>query len=93
MMVIEYGLFHVRICIVVGIGLKDETTGEEESLSKLMNSGIYKDYVGATYLHLLLRNMIQVSILSFSDIRLLKINRETLVSLQKVFLGILNCPS
>ncbi|MFA2695122.1 hypothetical protein [Bacillus mycoides] len=97
MMVLEYGLFHGRICIVIGMGLKDETTGEEELLNKLMNIGIYKDYVvsivGVTYLYLLLRNMIQVSILSFSDMRLLKINRETLVSLQKVLLGILNCPS
>jgi len=62
-----------------------------------MNSGIYKDYavsiVGVTYLHLLLRNMIQVSILSFFDMHLIKINRETLVSLQKILLGILNCPS
>ncbi len=62
-----------------------------------MNSGIYKDYavyiVGVTYLHLLLRNMIQVSILSFSDMHLIKMNRETLVSLQKILLGILNCPS
>ncbi len=62
-----------------------------------MNSGIYKVYlvsiVEVTYLHLLLRNMIQVSILSFSDMRLLKINRDTLVPLQKVLLEILNCPS
>ncbi|WP_252188787.1 hypothetical protein [Bacillus mycoides] len=97
MMVLEYGFFHGRICIVIGMGLKNGTTGEEELLNKLMNRGIYNDYVvsivGVTYLHLLLRNMIQVSILSFSDMRLLKINRETLVSLQKVLLGILNCPS
>ncbi|QWH20607.1 hypothetical protein EXW62_26680 (plasmid) [Bacillus mycoides] len=96
-MVLEYGFFHGRICIVIGMGLKNGTTGEEELLNKLMNRGIYNDYVvsivGVTYLHLLLRNMIQVSILSFSDMRLLKINRETLVSLQKVLLGILNCPS
>ena len=96
-MVLEYGFFHGRICIVIGMGLKNGTTGEEELLNKLMNRGIYKDYVvsivGVTYLHLLLRNMIQVSILSFSDMRLLKVNRETLVSLQKVLLGILNCPS
>ncbi|PQZ46629.1 hypothetical protein CQZ94_29155 [Bacillus sp. MYb209] len=96
-MVLEYGLFHGRICIVIGMGLKDGTTGEEELLNKRMNRGIYKDYVvsivGVTYLHLLLKNMIRVSILSFSDMRLLKINRETLVSLQKVLLGILNCPS
>ncbi len=97
MMVLEYRLFHGRICIVKGMSLKDGTIGEEKLLNKLMNKGIYKDYVvsivGVTYLHLLLRNMIQVSILSFSDMRLLKINRETLVSLQKVLLGILNCPS
>lgn len=66
-------------------------------LNKLMNSGIYKDYVvsivGVTYFHLLLRYMIQISISSFSDMRLLTINRETLVSLQKVLSGILNCPS
>jgi hypothetical protein len=97
MMVLEYGLFHGRICIVIGMGLKDGTTGEEELLNKLMNKGIYKNYVvsivGVTYLHLLLRNIIQVSTLSFSDMHLLKINRETLVSLQKVLLGILNCPS
>lgn len=62
-----------------------------------MNSGIYKGYVvsivGVTYLHLLLRYMIQISISSFSDMRLLTLNRETLVSLQKVLSGILNCPS
>ncbi|MEM5659790.1 hypothetical protein AAHB50_30965 [Bacillus toyonensis] len=43
-------------------GVKDGTIGEEELLNKLMNSGIYKDYivsiVGVTYLHLLLRNII-----------------------------------
>ncbi|EOO04825.1 hypothetical protein IAW_05938 [Bacillus cereus str. Schrouff] len=54
--------FHGRICIVISVGLKDGTIGEEELLNKLMNSGIYKDYivsiVGVTYLHLLLRNMI-----------------------------------
>ncbi|EJR13847.1 hypothetical protein IK7_05566 [Bacillus cereus VD156] len=64
-------------------------------LNKLMNSGIYKDYVvsivGVTYL--LLRNMIQIIVLSFSNMRLLTINRETLVSLQKVLLGILYYPS
>ncbi|GAB6426909.1 hypothetical protein bcgnr5390_43390 [Bacillus luti] len=96
-MVLEYGFFHGRICIIIGMGLKDGTTGEEELLNKLMNRGTYKDYVvsivGANYLHLLLKNIIQVIILSFSDIRLLKINRETLVSLQKVLLAILNCSS
>lgn len=55
-------IFHGRICIVISVGLKDGTIGEEELLNKLMNSGIYKDYivliVGVTYLHLLLRNMI-----------------------------------
>lgn len=55
-------IFHERICIVISVGLKDGTIGEEELLNKLMNSGIYKDYivliVGVTYLHLLLRNMI-----------------------------------
>jgi len=94
---LEYGLFHGRICIVIDMGLKGRTTGEEELLNKLMNRGIHKDYlvsiVEFTYLYLLLKNMIQVSILSFSDMRFLKINRETLVSLQKVLLGILNCPS
>jgi hypothetical protein len=97
MMVLEYGFFHGRICIVIGMCLKDGTTSEEELLNKLMNRGMYKDYVVSivwvTYLHLLWKNMIQVSILSFSDMCLLKINRETLVSLQKVLLGILNCPS
>jgi hypothetical protein len=87
-MVNEYRFFHGRICIVCGMDLKDGMTGEEELLNKLMNRDIYKDYiisiVGVTYLHLLLKNMIQVSILSFSDIRLLKINRETHVSLQNV---------
>jgi hypothetical protein len=77
--------------------LKDGMTGEEELLNKLMNRGIYKYYiisiVGLTYLYSLLKNTIQVSILSFSDIRLLKINRETYVSLQKVLLEILNYPS
>lgn len=96
-MVLEYGFFHGRICIIIGMGLKDGTTGEEELLNKLMNRGTYKDYVvsivGSNYLHLLLKNIIQVIILSFSDIRLLKINRETLVSLQKVLLAILNCSS
>ncbi|MEB9909224.1 hypothetical protein [Bacillus anthracis] len=96
-MVIEYGFFHGRICITMGMELKDGTTGKKELLNKLMNSDIYKDYVvsivGVTYLHLLLKNMIQVSILSFSDMPLLKINRETLVSLQKVLLAILNRPS
>ncbi|WP_254241640.1 hypothetical protein [Bacillus cereus] len=79
------------------MGLKDKTTGEEESLNKLMNRDIYKDYVVSivevTDLHLLLRDMNRFSILSFFDMRLLKINRETLVSLQKELLGILNCPS
>ncbi|PFU78368.1 hypothetical protein COK91_27010 [Bacillus cereus] len=96
-MVIEYRFFHGRFCIVIGMGLKDGMTGEKELLNKLMNRDIYKDYivsiVKVTYLHLLLKNMIQVSIVSFSDIRLLKINRETQVSLRKVLLGILNCPS
>ncbi len=58
-------------------------------LNKLMNSGIYKDYVssivGVTYL--LLRNMIQMTVLSFSNMRLLTINRETLVSLSKSTFG------
>ncbi|AYF85340.1 hypothetical protein D7J84_30660 (plasmid) [Bacillus thuringiensis] len=67
----------------------------ERQVNKLMNSGIYKDYVvsivGVTYL--LLRNMIQIIVLSFSNMRLLTINRETLVSLQKVLLRILNYPS
>ncbi|EOO25380.1 hypothetical protein ICM_04786 [Bacillus cereus BAG1X2-3] len=96
-MINEYRFFHRSICIVFVMDLKDGMTGEEELLNKLMNRDIYKDYiisiVGVTYLHLLLKNMIQVSILSFSNIRLLKINRETHVSLQKLLLGILNCPS
>ncbi|PEY59990.1 hypothetical protein CN356_25720 [Bacillus cereus] len=96
-MINKYRLFHGRICIVFVMDLKDGMTGEEELLNKFMNRGIYKYYiisiVGVTYLYLLLKNMIQFSILSFSDIRLLKINRETYVSLQKVLLGILNCPS
>ncbi|EOP20132.1 MULTISPECIES: hypothetical protein [Bacillus] len=54
--------FHGRIYIVISVALKDGTIGEEELLNKLMNSGIYNDYivsiVGVTYLHLLLRNMI-----------------------------------
>ncbi|PEO71859.1 hypothetical protein CN570_31115 [Bacillus toyonensis] len=96
-MTLKYGFFHERICIVIGMGLKDGTTGEEELLNTLMNRGIYKDYVvsivGVNYLHLLLKYIVQFIILSFSAKRLLKINRETLVSLQKVLLAILNCPS
>ncbi|EOO11859.1 hypothetical protein IG9_05804 [Bacillus cereus HuA2-9] len=40
-MVLEYRLFHGRICIVIGMSLKDGTTGEEKLLNKLMNRGIY----------------------------------------------------
>lgn len=69
------------------MSLKNEKTDEEELLNTLMNRGICKDYVVSivqvTYLHLFLRNMILFSILSFSDMRLLKINRETLLSLFK----------
>ncbi|WP_227494013.1 hypothetical protein [Bacillus cereus] len=40
-MVLEYRLFHGRICIVIGMAPKDGTTGEEELLNKPMNRGIY----------------------------------------------------
>ncbi len=33
-MVLEYRLFHGRICIVKGMSLKDGTTGEEKLLNK-----------------------------------------------------------